>query len=194
MLVFGFGVFARCARWIYRRRFGNRCGFHLHWSYSWPVKTGPTAVSETSSVNSHRTPCKTPPNQQDYGYCKKNSDPKHKSIFFRPFLQAWRTAKRSADNFWSGVTCYETRHRKRPYIYAFRAKRNKLLPAGCRLVNCRRHLIQKHNTLETNHQALENQHTILFVWKHGSKDDGCQWRTVEANTYLKQKKNQCHKQ
>jgi hypothetical protein len=29
---FGFGIFALCARWIYWRCFGNRCGTHLHWS------------------------------------------------------------------------------------------------------------------------------------------------------------------
>ena len=29
----GFGVSARCAREIYRRRFGNNCTCHLHWSW-----------------------------------------------------------------------------------------------------------------------------------------------------------------
>ena len=33
------------------------CPIYLHFN-SWPVKMGPTAVSETSSVNSFRTPCR----------------------------------------------------------------------------------------------------------------------------------------
>jgi hypothetical protein len=34
--------------------------FRYSYSYSWPAQVGPTAVSETSSVNSSRTPCEIP--------------------------------------------------------------------------------------------------------------------------------------
>jgi hypothetical protein len=32
-VIFGFGVFAWCARWIYRWHFGNHCGSRLYWSW-----------------------------------------------------------------------------------------------------------------------------------------------------------------
>ena len=60
ILIFGFGDFARCARYIYRRRFGSRCGSHLQWCNAWPLKTRPTAAPETSSGNLSCTPCKIP--------------------------------------------------------------------------------------------------------------------------------------
>ena len=85
ILSFGFGVFARCVRWIFWRRFGAHSGsqnvvrkFTLHtvqnpqnqksWvtgheserSDLWRVKTGPIAVPETSSGNSPSLPCKSP--------------------------------------------------------------------------------------------------------------------------------------
>ena len=66
ILIFGFRGFARRARWIFRRRFGSRCGSHLHSGMlpyigvEWLVKMGPTAAPETSWGNLPRTPCKIP--------------------------------------------------------------------------------------------------------------------------------------
>jgi hypothetical protein len=59
-LLFVFGVLAGGARWIYWRRFGICCESHLHWSLIIRIVTHdlwPTAVFETSSVNSPLTEC-----------------------------------------------------------------------------------------------------------------------------------------
>jgi hypothetical protein len=39
ILIFWFWGFTQCVGWISWRRFGNRCGFHLHWSWVQRINT-----------------------------------------------------------------------------------------------------------------------------------------------------------
>ena len=54
----GFDVSALCARWIYRRRFGDRCGSNLYWTSEDVTHSGPRNVVDkftSHTVQTHQS-------------------------------------------------------------------------------------------------------------------------------------------
>ena len=102
----GFRVFARCARLIFRRRFGSRCWSRLYWSWV-TVKMGPTAASETSPANLPRTSCKNPKTKNQYRFCKC-------PLFGVIVCVCWR--------FWCCSQCYRVRCSAFPVSFSLPCK------------------------------------------------------------------------